>query len=300
VSNPVVVITGANAGLGFETALAFARSGAGVVMACRSQERAEKARSDLLARVPAAAATILPLDVSEPESIRTFVREFSDRCGQLDVLINNAGIVAVPLSRNSVGHEMQLATNYLGAFALTGLLLPLFREDVRARVVNVGSHANRLGKLPLDDPNWERTPYHELKAYARAKVALLSFTMELERRLRRSGSNVMALGAHPGFAATDIRRHSPKLTATSFVGRRLETIGAWFTPSSADACRSIVHAARDEGVRGGDYWGPSGFLELRGAPAPARVNPIARDVELARRLWSLSESLTGVRYLSEL
>jgi NAD(P)-dependent dehydrogenase (short-subunit alcohol dehydrogenase family) len=301
VSNPVVVITGANAGLGFETALELARSGASVVMACRSPERAEKARSALLSRVPAAAATVLPLDVSEPESIRAFVREFSERCGGLDVLINNAGIVAVPLSRNSVGHEMQLATNYLGAFALTGLLLPLFRADGRARVVNVGSHANRLGRLPLDDPNWERTPYRELRAYARAKLALLCFTLELERRLRRSGSRVVALGAHPGFAATDIRRHSPKLTPPGFVGRWVDRVGAWFTPSAAEACRSIVHAARGEGVRGGDYWGPSGVLEIRGAPAArARVNPAARDVELARRLWSLSESLTGVRYLSDL
>jgi NAD(P)-dependent dehydrogenase (short-subunit alcohol dehydrogenase family) len=295
-----VVITGANAGLGFETALELARGGASVVMACRSQERAQKAQSDLLEQVPSATTTILPLDVSEPESIRAFVREFSDRFVRLDVLINNAGIVAVPLSRNSVGHEMQLATNYLGAFALTGLLLPLFAADGRPRVVNVGSHANRLGRLPLDDPNWERTPYGELRAYARSKVALLGFTMELERRLRRSGSHVIAVGAHPGFAATDIRRHSAKLTPPGFVGRWIDTVGALFTPSPAEACRSIVHAARGEDVRGGDYWGPGGFLEIRGAPARARVNPIARDVELARRLWSLSESLTGVRYLSEL
>jgi NAD(P)-dependent dehydrogenase (short-subunit alcohol dehydrogenase family) len=300
VSNPVVVITGANAGLGFETALALARGGACVVMACRSPERAEQARSDLLARVPAARAAILPLDVSEPESIRAFARDLSDRGDRLDVLIHNAGIVAVPLSRNSAGHEMQLATNYLGAFALTGLLLPLFRADGRPRVVSVGSHANRFGRLPLDDPNWERTPYRELRAYARSKVALLSFTLELERRLRRSGSNVIALGAHPGIAATDIRRHSPRLQATSFFGRWLEAAGARFTPSAAEACRSIVHAARGEAVRGGDYWGPSGFLEIRGRPGRARVNPIARDVELARRLWSLSESLTGVRYLSDL
>jgi len=295
-----VVITGANAGLGFETALAFASSGARVVMACRSRERAERARSDLLERVPDAHATVLPLDVSEPESIRAFADELSDRFDGVDVLINNAGIVAVPLSRNSLGHEMQLATNYLGAFALTGLLLPCFRSEGRPRVVNVGSHANRFGKLPLDDPNWERTPYHEFRAYARAKLALLSFTLELERRLRRSGSNVIALGAHPGIAATDIRRHSPRLTATGFVGRWLETVGTWITPVAADACRPIVHSARDEGVRGGDYWGPRGLLEIGSLPAPARINPIARDEGLARRLWSLSESLTGVHYLSEL
>jgi NAD(P)-dependent dehydrogenase (short-subunit alcohol dehydrogenase family) len=300
VAPQVVVITGANAGLGFETALELARGGDRVVMACRNPERAQTAQRDLLARAPTATTTVLPLDVSEPESIRDFVRELSDRCGQLDVLIHNAGIVAVPLSRNSVGHEMQLATNYLGAFALTGLLLPLFRADARARVVNVGSHANRYGRLPLDDPNWERTPYHEFKAYARAKVALLSFTLELERRLRKSGSHVIAVGAHPGIAATDIRRHSPKLQATSFFGRCVETVGTWITPSAADACRPIVHAARDEGVRGGDYWGPGGFLEIRGAPGRARVNDVARDTALARRLWSLSESLTGIRYLSDL
>ncbi len=299
-SNPVVVITGANAGLGFETALAFARDGAKVMMACRSMERAEQALRELLVQIPAADAAILPLDVSEPESIRDFARELSDRGYRLDVLINNAGIVAVPLSRNSVGHEIQIATNYLGAFALTGLLLPLFRADDPTRVVNVGSHANRLGKLPLDDPNWERTRYRELAAYARSKVALLSFTLELERRLRSNGSRVIAVGAHPGFAATDILRHNPTLNATGFVGRWLKTIGASFTPSAADACRSIVHAARDEGVHGGDYWGPSGLLEIRGEPARARINPVAHDVGLAKRLWRLSETLTGVSYLSDL
>jgi NAD(P)-dependent dehydrogenase (short-subunit alcohol dehydrogenase family) len=295
-----VVITGANAGLGFETALALARGGARVVMACRSLERAETAQRELLERVPSAEVTVLPLDVSEPASIGAFARELADRGDRLEVLINNAGIVGVPLSRNSAGHEMQLATNHLGAFALTGRLLPLFRADGRPRVVNVGSHANRLGRLPLEDPNWERTPYHELKAYARSKAALLSFTLELERRLRRSGSNLIAVGAHPGFAATDIRRYSPKLQARGFVGRWIEQLGAVFTPSAALACRSIVHAARGDGVAGGDYWGPGGLLEIRGAPAPARVNPVARDIELGRRLWSLSESLTGVRYLSEL
>ena len=293
------MITGANAGLGFETALELARGGASVVLACRSPERAQQAQRDLLERVPGAATTILPLDVSEPGSIRAFARELSRRGDRLELLINNAGIVAVPLSRNSAGHELQLATNYLGAFALTGLLLPLFRADGRARVVNVGSHANRWGQLPLDDPNWERTRYRELRAYARSKAALLSFTLELERRLRRSGSHVVAVGAHPGFAATDIRRHSPLLQTRGLLGRWIERAGALVVPSPAVACRPIVHAARDPGVRGGDYWGPCGWLEIRGEPGRARVNPVARDAELARRLWSLSESLTGVRYLSE-
>ena len=296
--NRSVVITGANAGLGFETALALAREGARIVMACRSAERAELARRELQRAVPGAHAEVLPLDVSEPESIRAFARALGERGAPVDVLVHNAGIVAVPLSRNSAGHELQLATNHLGPFALTGRLLPLFAE--RARVVAVGSHANRLGKVPLEDPNWERERYGELRAYARSKTALLVFTMELERRLRQSGSTVVSVGAHPGFAATDIRRHSPMLTAPSAVERWIDRLGRLFTPTPAEACASIVHVARDERVRGGEYWGPGGFLEIGGPPAPARVNPIARDAALGRRLWSLSESLTGVSYLSDL
>jgi NAD(P)-dependent dehydrogenase (short-subunit alcohol dehydrogenase family) len=299
-SDRVAVVTGANAGLGYQTALCLARAGTTVVMACRSLERARKAQGDLLEQVPGARTTLLPLDVSEPESIREFTRRFSDEFGRLDVLVNNAGIVAVPLSRTSVGHELQLATNYLGPFALTGRLLPLLREGVRARIVNVGSHASLFGALPLDDPNWEKQRYGEWRAYARSKVALLCFTMELDRRLRRIGSHVIALGAHPGLAATEISRHSPALIPTSALGKWLNAqIGKLLIPVAAEACRSIVHAACADDVGGGDYWGPSGLLEIRGAPGRARVNPIARDAELGRRLWTLSESLTGVRFLSE-
>ena len=296
----VAVITGANAGLGYQTALELARTGTSVVMACRSVERARKAQSDLLAQVPAAETTILPLDLSEPESIQEFGRRLSDQCVQLDILINNAGIVAIPLSRNSVGHEMHVATNYLGAFSLIGTLLPLFRKEGGARVVNVGSLAHRLGKLDLDDLNWEKTPYNEWKAYSRSKVAMLSFTMELNRRLRQSGSNIIALGAHPGFAATEVSKNSGALTPRNAFSKWVyEKIGA-LIPSAAEASRPIVHAARDDRVSGGDYYGPSGLLEIRGKTGRARVNPIARDVDIGRRLWTWSESMTGIHYLSDL
>ena len=295
----VVVVTGANAGLGFQTALEFARSGATVVMACRSMERARQAQSDLLAQVPAARTMILRLDVSEPQSIQEFGRRFSERCGRLDLLINNAGVVGVPLSRNSAGHEMHLATNYLGAFALTGTLLPLFRKDAWTRIVNVGSLAHRLGRLDLADLNWERTPYNGWKAYSRSKVAMLSFTMELSRRLRESGHRVIAVAAHPGFAATDVSRNSPALTpGNPFSKWIMEKIGA-LIPTPAEASRPILHAARADGVGGGDYHGPGGFLEIRGMPGRARVNPIARDVDVGRRLWALSESMAGIRYLPD-
>jgi len=297
--NAVAVVTGANAGLGFQTALELARAGATVVMGCRSAERARKAQLDLLAQLPDARTVLIPLDVSEPTSIQDFGRRFADLCDGLDILINNAGVVAVPLSRNSVGHEMHLATNYLGAFALTGVLLPLIRD--RARIVNVGSLAHRVSTLDLSDVNWERTQYNEWKAYSRSKVALLSFTMELNRRLRQSGSTALALGAHPGFAATEVgKKNSSALTPTNAFSKWLNEKIAPLIPLPAEASAPILHAARDGGVRGGEYFGPTGYLEIRGSPGTARVNPIVRDVEIGRRLWSLSESMTGVRYLSDL
>jgi NAD(P)-dependent dehydrogenase (short-subunit alcohol dehydrogenase family) len=294
-----VVITGANAGLGFQTASMLARAGARIVMACRSMEKASKARSELLAQVQGAQVTILPLDVSEPDSIRAFARQLADQIGRLDVLINNAGVVALPLTRNSVGHELQLVTNYLGAFELTGTLLSLFRDDAPARIVNVGSLAHRFARLDLADLNWEKTRYNEWKAYARSKLAMVSFTMELNRRLQRRGSNIIALGAHPGFAATDIARHSALVTPRNPLGRwvnnKLEKL---LIPTAAQAATPIIHAASCEDPRGGDYYGPTGFLEIRGKPGRARVNPIAKDVELGSRLWASSESMTGIRFLS--
>jgi len=296
-----VVITGANAGLGFQTASKLARMGARVVMACRNPEKARKARSDLLAEVPDADATVLPLDVSEPDSIREFGRQLGERVGRLDVLINNAGVVALPLTRNRVGHELQLVTNYLGAFELTGTLLPLFRSDGPARIVNVGSLAHRFARLDPADLNWEKTPYGKWRAYARSKLAMVTFTMELNRRLQQHGGNILALGAHPGFAATEIGRHSSLLTPRNPLGRWFNrTMESLLVPTAAEAAMPIVHAACSADVRGGDYVGPTGFLEIGGRPGNARVNPKAKDVELGRRLWAASEAMTGVRYLSSL
>ena len=299
-SNKVAVVTGANAGLGFQTAIKLARLGMTVVMACRSMDKAKKAQSELLAEVPDANAIVLPLDVSEPNSIREFVRLFAEQVGRLDLLVNNAGIVGIPLARNSVGQEMQLATNYLGTFALTGLLLPYFREGSPGRIVNVGSLANRFGKLNLDDMNWEKTPYNEWQGYARSKVATLSFTTELNRRLRASGSHIIALGAHPGFAATDILRHTEAAKKKSAFSKWKEKQQRKLIPTPAKASESIVHAAVAEDVQGGDYYGPRGFFEIAGKTGKARVNPIAKNPDIGKRLWTLSEAMTGVKFLSEL
>jgi NAD(P)-dependent dehydrogenase (short-subunit alcohol dehydrogenase family) len=295
-----VVITGANSGIGFETALHFARRGANVVMACRSMDKAQIAQSQILAAVPGARTTIIRLDVADLQSVQEFKHQFAQQTGELDLLVNNAGIVAIPLSRNEDGHELQLATNYLGAFALTGLLLPYFSNQTPARIVNVGSLAHRLGKPDVEDLNWEKAEYHQWKAYANSKVATLGFTLELNRRLQQSGSNIIALAAHPGFANTNINQNSPALTRTNPVSRWIQKKMEALVPSAADAARSIILAADGADVKGGDYYGPGGFLEIGGLPKPARINPIARNSNFGKRLWAVSESMTGVSYLSSL
>lgn len=298
----IIVVTGANSGIGFETALYFTQQGAEVVMACRNMDKAEKARSEILSQVPEGNIVAMKLDVSDLSSVKSFGQQFASRYTRLDILVNNAGIVAVPLTRNEAGHELQLATNYLGAFALTGILLPVLSGDIPARVVNVGSLAHRLGKLDPDELNWQSTPYHQWKAYANSKLAMMSYTLELDRRLRKTGSNVKALGAHPGFANTNIHQNSPALQRRSDSASWLQKKWQSFVPSAPNAARPVILAADSENAKGGEYYGPGGFLEtgIHGKPGKAKVNRAARDVEIAGNLWAVSESMTGVRYLSDM
>lgn len=299
VSNKTVVITGANAGIGFEQALTLARSGAKIVMACRSQGKAEEAREELIKLVPDGAFQILSLDVSEPASIDEFEAQFADQVGQLDVLINNAGIVTPNLYRNSQGYELHLATNYLGAFAVTGKLLPYFNQNTQGRVVNVGSLAHRFGSFDFEDPNWDSTKYSHWRAYARSKIATASFTLELDRRLKEAGKNVISVGAHPGFAATDMGRKSGATTPKTAFGRWYQgKLEAWIVATPDQAAQPIIHAAQAENVVGGDYFGPTGLFEIKGKVGQAKLNPKARDVAFGKKLWAVSESLTGVTYLS--
>jgi NAD(P)-dependent dehydrogenase (short-subunit alcohol dehydrogenase family) len=295
-----VVTTGSNSGIGFQVALHFARQGARVVMACRNADKAREAQRLIKAEVPEANTVVLPLDVSELESIREFGRLFAEQIGELDILINNAGIVALPLTRTSAGHEMLLATNYLGAFTLTGTLIPYFSKRGTARIVNVGSIAHRFGKLNIADLNWESTVYDKWKAYANSKVALLSYTLELNRRLRASASPVIALAAHPGVASTNIKGTSETLRPPGplrkwYAGQMRKLI-----PSAQKAAQSVILAATAPHVSGGEYYGPGGLFELGGAPKMARLNRLAMDPQLSKQLWHVSEKLTGARYLSEL
>jgi NAD(P)-dependent dehydrogenase (short-subunit alcohol dehydrogenase family) len=295
-SDRVVVVTGATGGLGLELARRLARLGAHVVLACRNPPRAERARELVLSESVGARATVLPLDVAEPASIREFGTRFSREVGHLDILINNAAIFGGPLSYNSAGHELQLATNYLGPFALVGVLLPAFRDRPGARIVNVGSLAHLTARSSVQELDSAGRYYGAWRAYAHSKWALATYTLELNRRLR--GRHVIAVGAHPGFAPSDLSRNMGVASRGSPIGRFIIKTLERSLHTIVEAATPVLHAACAEGVRGGEYYGPGGWLEVAGPTAKARLHPGASNQEVATRQWSASETLTGVSYLS--
>lgn len=280
------VITGANSGIGLETARILGSRGARVLLACRSLERGEAAAR----QVPGhdrGRVVVRRLDVSDLASVRAFADELLGEAGDIDVLVNNAGVLGLPFSRSPDGVEMHFATNHLGHFALTNLLLPAVRD----RVVVVGSRSHRTGRLDLDDLDWQRRRYRAYAAYGQSKLANLLFLGELHRRLTAAGSPVRAVGAHPGMAATHITGSTgnPVVTAVGGFGQRLVSMPAW------RGALMTVYAATED-LPGDTYVGPHGRLELLGWPAVARRSVSAQDPVLARRLWERSEELSGVRF----
>ncbi|WP_329007805.1 oxidoreductase [Micromonospora rifamycinica] len=276
-----VVVTGANSGIGRVAAQVLAARGARVVLAVRD-----------LAKGAAAAATmsgdveVQRLDLADLASVRAFAQGCT---GPIDLLINNAGLMIPPLGRTADGFELQFGTNHLGHFALTNLLLP----QVRGRVVTVASGAHRGGKIDFADPNWERRPYRAFPAYAQSKLANLLFTAELQRRLTEVGSPVRATAAHPGLASTNLLGHLDQ--ERSLWNRLQMTLLHRFAQSEADGALPTLYAAVAD-VPGGSYAGPGGLFEGRGAPKLVGRSKAARDEAVARRLWTVSEELTGVTF----
>ena len=277
-----VLITGATSGIGRAAATELARAGARVVLAVRDMESGER----IAAGLPGGAEA-RPLDLTDLASVRAFAQAWE---GPIDVLINNAGVMAVPEGRTKDGFETQIGTNHLGHFALTGLLL----GHVRDRVVQIASGAHRMGKIDLDDLNWERRTYRRWPAYGQSKLANLLFVRELQRRLTAAGSPVRAVAAHPGYAATELQSRTGNVlqNALMAVGNKL------IAQSGEQGAWPTLFAATQE-LPGGAYIGPGGPGELRGSPAPALRSGAARDDVTARELWALSERLTGVSYAFE-
>jgi NAD(P)-dependent dehydrogenase (short-subunit alcohol dehydrogenase family) len=294
-SGKVAVVTGANSGIGLEAARMLAAKGTEVVMACRSAAKAEMAAGTVRAAAPNAKVRVESLDLSNLASVRSFAERMNRELARLDLLVNNAGIMAVPRALTADGFEMQLGTNHLGHFALTGLLLGKLLATDSARVVTVSSGAHHFGKMDFDDLMGERS-YEKWRAYGQSKLANLLFFHELDRRFRRAGKSQKSVAAHPGYAATNLQYVGPELEGSK-LGHFLMSLGNSLIAQSAFmGALPTLRAATDTSAVSGSYYGPDGFREFRGSPVLVKTSRRARNEDDARRLWEISESLTGVKY----
>ena len=289
----LALITGATGGLGFETALELARAGAEVVVTGRNADKGAKALAAIRAQVPNARVSYETLDLATLKNVETFARGFADRHSRLDILINNAGVMAPP-SREVTrdGFELQFATNYLSHFALTARLLPLLRAAPAARVVPLASIAARQGKIDFAGLQSERD-YKPMVAYSQTKLACLMFGFELQRRSDTNGWGIASITAHPGVARTDLVNNGMGETSPAGFFRRY--LSVMFQPVPQGALPTLM-AATDPGAKPGGYYGPQGLLEIRGLPGEASAPGQSLDIAAARRLWDVSEELSGVRF----
>jgi len=297
-SGKTFIVTGANSGIGLEATRALAAKRAAVVLACRNLEKGQAAVDGIRKQSPGATVWLERLDLGDLGSVRSFAEKFTREHPRLDVLVNNAGIMAIPRRTTSDGFETQMGTNHLGHFALTGLLLGRLVESAPARVVSVSSMAHTMGKfgtLDAADLGLERG-YTKWGAYGRSKLANLLFAYELERRLEARFPGVSSVACHPGYAATNLQAVGPEMTG-SVVGKALMTFGnAVFAQSAAAGAWPTLYAATAPDVRGGDFIGPGGPFKMVGAPVKQRSNRASHDVEAARKLWDTSVQLTGVDF----
>jgi NAD(P)-dependent dehydrogenase (short-subunit alcohol dehydrogenase family) len=288
-SGRTAVVTGANSGLGLVTARELARAGASVVMACRNLDKGHTAVEEVRAAVPEAQVQLEELDLASLASVRGFAERFRATHDGLDLLINNAGVMAPPRRRTADGFELQFGTNHLGHFALTNALLETMEGREDARVVTLSSTAHKMGRINFDNLNGDRH-YFRWNAYGQSKLANLLFMLELDRRLRGSGSAVKSLAAHPGYAATNLQS-----AAAPMLDRLVMKVStAVIAQNDEMGALPTLYAATQPGLEGGTYVGPGGFQEQRGHPKIVQPSGRARDPETASRLWEVSERLTAV------
>lgn len=281
----VAIVTGANTGIGFETARVLAERGAEVVLACRDAGKGEAAAQRIRDAAPAAAVAFEALDLANLDSVAAFAERFSSTRPRLDLLINNAGVMVPPPGRTEQGFELQFGINHLGHFALTGRLLPSLAATPGARVVNVASLAHRIGRIAFEDLQFD-LGYEPWPAYGQSKLANLLFTLGLQARFEAAGMDVLAVAAHPGWTGTDLQRNSPFA----------KLMGPLLAMRPAQGALPTLRAAVDPGARPADYFGPDGFQEMRGHPVRVGRSRAALDVPASKRLWEESELLTDVRY----
>ena len=290
-SGQTAVVTGANSGIGYYAALEFAKAGAEVVLACRSAERGGKALARIAAQAPGRVRLEL-LDLSDFASIHDFAARLKARGGKIDILLNNAGVMAPPTRQTTAqGFELQLGVNFLGHFLLTALLLEQAMNASAPRIIQVSSVAHRQGRMAWEDLQSERG-YKAWNAYRQSKLAMLIFAQELARRSVQGGWGILSLAAHPGIAATELVANGP---GQKSLIARLQKLAAPFIQQPGDAgAWPLILAGIDPGAAQGGYYGPQGWQECRGRPGPGKIEPKALDTETGQRLWDIAEQLTGV------
>jgi NAD(P)-dependent dehydrogenase (short-subunit alcohol dehydrogenase family) len=285
----VAVVTGSNGGIGYEAALGLAKKDVEVVLACRDLQKAAEAKSNIVKAYPRARINPMKIDVSSLREVGAFVTQFKRQYERLDLLINNAGIMMSPHKVTEDGFENQLATNYIGHFALTGLLLPLLTGTSGARVVTVSSLSYKWARIQFDDLHAEKG-YSRRKAYGQSKRACLVFAYELQRRLSAGRYDTLSVAAHPGLAKTNLDQYFPAL---------IRPLGNFFLQPAHKGALPVLYAALAQEVKGGEFMGPDGFREMRGYPTRVDSDAYSKDTEVAGRLWQASQEMTGVYYLDE-
>jgi len=284
-SGKIVIVTGANSGIGYEATRALALKGATIIMACRNLQKGETAAETIRNEKLTGEVKVMQLDLSDLSSIKHFAQEFRAVYTQLDLLINNAGVMATPYGKTADGFEMQFGTNHLGHFALTGLLIDMLRKTPQSRVVTVSSNAHMIGRINFNDLNSEKR-YQKWVAYGQSKLANLLFAYELQHKLTENGGTTLSIGVHPGWTATNLQHNSGFFSFLNPILGQSQEMGALPT----------LFAATSPEIRGGEYVGPDGFLGQAGYPKVVQSNKRSHDENAVKRLWEVSEELTGVRF----
>lgn len=287
----IAIVTGANAGIGFETTKGFAKIGITTIMACRNLEKAKKAKIDILKTYPDAKLEIISIDLADLNSVRKFAETYKNKYDSLDILVNNAGVMMTPLQKTVDGLEFQMATNYFGHFLLTGLLLPVLEKSFRSRVVSLSSLAHQWGDIHFDNLNAEKG-YNRRQFYAQSKLACLIFAYHLDRKLVNHGYNVHAYAAHPGVSNTNLMQHLPKWL--KFLSPVLMPL---LSQSAKRGALPVLRASLDDTLNGGEYIGPSGKKQYKGHPVIVDSDYHSKDEEKAEKLWKVSEKIVDFKYL---
>ncbi len=281
------IVTGANIGLGLETVKGLLQEGFHVTMACRNEEKTSSAITKLKKEYPNSKIDFMKLDLNDLSSVKSFAENFAKSNPKLDLLVNNAGIMMPPFSLTANGFESQLGVNYLSHFALTGLLFDLLKKSEDARVISLASLAHKWGDIYFQDLNF-KGKYNKKKAYGQSKLACLMFAYEFDRRLKEKNIKILSVAAHPGVSSTNLGQFMPKFMSFGM---------GLISQSATDGARPTLYAALNTELVGGEYIGPNGLGEMKGEPTKVDSNKASKDLVVAKKLWEVSEELTGVSFL---